>query len=49
MNPNYHSTTWLLESQLAAYVDAFKRRFTKGRYAPATVDNYLASIAHFAH
>jgi hypothetical protein len=19
MNPNYHSTTWLLESQLAAY------------------------------
>lgn len=49
MNPNYHSTTWLLESQLAAYVDAFKRRFTEGRYAPTTVDNYLASIAHFAH
>ena len=36
MNPIYHSTTWLLESQLAAYVDAFTHHFAEGRYAPAT-------------
>ena len=49
MNPIYHSTTWLLESQLAAYVDAFTHHFAEGRYAPATVDTYLGCLAHFAH
>lgn len=49
MNPICHSTTWLLESQLAAYVDAFTHHFTEGRYASATIDTYLGCIAHFAH
>lgn len=49
MNPFHHSTSWLLESQLAAYVDAFTHHFTEGRYAPATVDTYLGCLAHFAH
>ena len=49
MNPIHHSTTWLLESQLAAYVDAFTHHFTEGRYASATVETYLGCIAHFAH
>lgn len=49
MNPLYHSTTWLLESQLAAYVGAFTHHFTKERYAPATIDTYLGCIAHFAN
>ncbi|MDO9053939.1 MAG: hypothetical protein Q7U37_08450, partial [Gallionella sp.] len=49
MNPTYHSTTWLLESPLAAYVDAFTHHFTDERYAPATVDTYLGCLAHFAH
>ena len=49
MNPIYHSTTWLLESQLAAYVDAFTQHLTEGRYAPVTVEKYLSCISHFAH
>ena len=49
MNPTCHSTTWLLESPLAAYVDAFTHHFTDERYAPATVDTYLGCLAHFAH
>jgi len=49
MNPIHHSTTWLLESQLAAYVDAFTLHFTEGRYASVTVETYLGCLAHFAH
>jgi len=49
MNPIYHSTSWLLKSQLAAYVDAFTHHFTEGRYASVTVDKYLNCISHFAH
>lgn len=49
MNPIYHSTTWLLESQLAAYVDAFTHHFTEGRYSSVTVEKYLGCLAHFAH
>lgn len=49
MNPNHHSTAWLHESQLAPYVDAFTHQLTECRYASATVDKYIACIAHFAH
>lgn len=49
MNPIHHSTSWLLESQLAAYLDAFTNHFTEGRYAPATIATHLGCIAHFAH
>lgn len=49
MNPISHSMTWLLESQLAEYVDAFTHHFTEGRYASATIATHLGCIAHFAH
>jgi integrase/recombinase XerC len=49
MNPPHHSTAWLLESQLAPYVDAFTHYLTERRYASNTVDTYLGCIAHFAH
>jgi site-specific recombinase XerD len=49
MNSQHHSTDWLLESQLAAHIDAFRHRLTEGRYASQTVDSYLGCIAHFAH
>lgn len=48
MNPDYHSTAWLHESQLAPYVDAFTHHLTEGRYASNTIDSYLGCIAHFA-
>ncbi|MDO8349678.1 MAG: hypothetical protein Q7S94_00815 [Gallionella sp.] len=28
MNSQHHSTDWLLESQLAAHIDAFRHRLT---------------------
>jgi hypothetical protein len=46
---NNQSTTWLLASQLAPYVDAFKHYFTQGGYASSTAATYIACIAHFAH
>jgi hypothetical protein len=49
MNPHIQSTTSLLESQLAPYVDALKNYFTQGGYASNAIDTYLACIAHFAH
>jgi hypothetical protein len=49
MNPLHQSTTWLLESQLAAYVDAFTQHFTEGRYTSATIATHFGCIAHFAH
>ena len=49
MNPIHHSTTWLLESQLTAYVDAFMHHFIEGRYSSITIEKYLGCIAHFAH
>jgi site-specific recombinase XerD len=49
MNPISHSTNWLLESQMSAYVDAFSLRLTEGRYASVTVDTYIGCLAHFAH
>ena len=49
MNPHHQSTLWLLESQLAPYVDAYTQHLIECRYASHTTDYYLASIAHFAH
>lgn len=42
-----NSTDWLLESQLAPYVDAFVRHLAERRYASGTVGSYLACVAHF--
>jgi site-specific recombinase XerD len=50
MNSDHHHTsTWLLESQLEPYVDAFMLHLLDCRYASNTVDNYLAGLTHFAH
>lgn len=46
---HHSSTGWLLDSQLAPYVDAFKHHLTEGRYASHTAGTYVACIAHFAH
>ena len=43
------STTWLLESQLAPYVDALTHHFIQGGYASSTAATYIACIAHFAY
>jgi hypothetical protein len=43
------STTWLLESQLAPYVDALTHHFIQGAYASTTAATYIACIAHFAY
>lgn len=43
-----HPTDWLFESQLAPYVDTFKRHLVERRYAPCIVGKYLGCIAHFA-
>ncbi|MGA8146811.1 MAG: site-specific integrase [Gallionellaceae bacterium] len=48
MNPDYHSSVWLHESQLASYVGAFTVYLTERRYASNTIDSYLSCIAHFA-
>jgi integrase/recombinase XerC len=45
---HHNSTDWLLESQLAPYVDAFSRHLTERGYASGTIDSYLACVAHFA-
>jgi integrase/recombinase XerC len=46
---HHHTSTWLLESQLEPYVDAFMLHLLDCRYASNTVDNYLAGLTHFAH
>ena len=43
------STAWLLESQLAPYVDALTHHFIQGGYASSTAATYIVCIAHFAH
>jgi site-specific recombinase XerD len=52
MNPTgqlpLNSTDRLLESELAAYADAFKHHLTERRYASSSVDVYVACIAEFA-
>jgi site-specific recombinase XerD len=49
MNSDYHTSTWLLESQLEPYVDAFMLHLFDCRYASNTINNYLAGLSHFAH
>jgi integrase/recombinase XerC len=50
MNSDHHHTsTWLLESQLAPHVDAFMLHLLDCRYASSTFDNYLAGLTHFDH
>jgi site-specific recombinase XerD len=44
-----HTTSWLLESELAPYVDAFMLHLFDCRYASNTINNYLAGLSHFAH
>jgi len=46
---HHSSTGWLLDSQLAPYVDAFKHHLSEGRYALHTASAYVACVAHFAH
>jgi integrase/recombinase XerC len=52
MNPTgrlpHKSMDRLLESQLAAYADAFKHYLTERRYASSSIDVYVACIAEFA-
>jgi site-specific recombinase XerD len=38
---------WLLDSQLAPYVDAFTQYLSERRYAPHTIDSNLGCVAHF--
>ncbi|WP_024298169.1 site-specific integrase [Methylomicrobium lacus] len=49
MYSNHHTSSWLLESQLAPFVDAFMLRLFDCRYAFNTINNYLAGLTHFAH
>jgi len=49
MNSTHHTSIWLLESQLAPFVDAFMLHLFDCRYASNTIDNYLAGLTHFAH
>lgn len=44
----HHSIDWLSESQLAPYVDTFKRYLNERRYTPQIVNRYIAGITHFA-
>ncbi len=46
---HHRPADWLLDSQLAPYVDAFKHHLTEGRYSSHTAGTYIACIAHFAH
>lgn len=45
--PHRRPTDWLLDSQLAPYVDAFTHYLSERRYAPHTIDANLSCIAHF--
>lgn len=49
MNSAHHTTSWLLKSELAPYVDAFMLHLFDCRYASNTINNYLAGLSHFAH
>ena len=39
---------WLLESEIAPYVDAFTHHLGERRYAAQTVCTYQRCLAHFA-
>lgn len=49
MKSNHHTSSWLFESPLAPFVDAFMLHLFDCRYASNTIDNYLAGLTHFAH
>ena len=49
MNSYHHTSSWLFESQLAPFVDAFMLHLFDCRYASNTIANYLAGLTHFAH
>lgn len=49
MYSDHHTSGWLLESQLAPFVDAFMLHLFDCRYAFNTINNYLAGLTHFAH
>jgi integrase/recombinase XerC len=49
MKADHHTSSWLFESQLAPFVDAFMLHLFDCRYASNTIDNYLAGLTHFAH
>lgn len=49
MKSDHHTSSWLFESQLAPFVDAFMLHLFDCRYASNTIDNYLAGLTHFAH
>jgi site-specific recombinase XerD len=41
-------STFLLNSALAPYLDAFNDRLRRGRYAAVTINSHVSGIAHFA-
>lgn len=41
------STDWLLESQLAPYIDTFTHYLSERRYASRTIGTYLGCVTHF--
>ena len=47
---SFHPTpkAWLHHTVLAPYVEEFKARLERGRYADSTANRYLGSIAHLA-
>lgn len=49
MKSDHHTNSWLFESPLAPFVDAFMLHLFDCRYASNTIDNYLAGLTHFAH
>jgi integrase/recombinase XerC len=49
MKSDHHTSSWLFESQLSPFVDAFMLHLFDCRYASNTIDNYLAGLTHFAH
>lgn len=52
MSTHHHSSTdhtnWLAESFFGRHADLFNQYLTDREYAPSTVRNYLASVAHFS-
>jgi Phage integrase, N-terminal SAM-like domain len=49
MKSDHHTSTWLFESPLAPFVDAFMLHLFDCRYASNTIANYLSGLTHFAH
>lgn len=44
MNSDHHTSSWLFDSQLAPYVDAFMLHLFDRRCASNTINNYLAGL-----